>query len=161
MSQTPQVIPATFADKTVLQNLLQFYLYDFSVYTEWDVEADGLFSPYPHFDAYWNEPEQRFPYLIRYADQLVGFVLVRWIEKAQRHYFSIAEFFILQKYRRKGLGQAVAVQVFELHRGPWEVFQMENNLPAQAFWHKTIANFTQGQFQERFEDGKRVQVFET
>jgi hypothetical protein len=38
---------------------------------------------------------------------------------------------------------------------------MENNLPAQAFWHKTIANFTQGQFQERFEDGKRVQVFET
>lgn len=51
---------------------------------------------------------------------------------AVRHY-SIAEFFILKKYRREGIGKAIAAEIFSRHKGPWEVHQIENNTGAQSF----------------------------
>lgn len=47
-----------------------------------------------------------------------------------------------------------------LYKGNWEVFQINKNEPAQAFWRNVIKEFTGGQFTERIEEGKRVtQVF--
>jgi len=146
--------------KAVMQNLMQFYIYDFSEYIKYDVEDNGLFAPYPHLDDYWKETSNKFPYIIKKDDKYVGFVLVRFIETQERMYFSIAEFFILKKYRRIGIGKAIAVMVFDLHKGLWEVFQKESNKPAQIFWKKVIEEYTKGQYRERSEDGKRIQNFE-
>jgi predicted acetyltransferase len=155
-----QLVLAPKSDKVILEQLLQFYQYDFSEYTHSDLEIDGQFKPYPYLDAYWTEPDQRFPYLIKQGEKYAGFVLVRFISAEKREYFSIAEFFILKKFRRSGLGKAVAQEVFDLYHGKWEVYQMENNQAAQAFWHNVIAAYTAGKFQERFEKGRRVQNFE-
>ena len=146
--------------KAVMQNLMQFYIYDFSEYIKYDVEDNGLFAPYPHLDDYWKETSNKFPYIIKKDDKYVGFVLVRFIETQERMYFSIAEFFILKKYRRTGIGKAIAVMVFDLHKGLWEVFQKESNKPAQIFWKKVIEEYTKGHYRERSEDGKRIQNFE-
>jgi len=93
-------------------------------------------------------------------EKYIGFVLVRFIESATRNYFSIAEFFIMKKYRRKGIGQAVAEQIFDLHVGQWEVYQKESNEPAQVFWNRVIDRYKKGQFKERFENGRRIHDFE-
>ena len=74
-------------------------------------------------------------------------------------YFSMAEFFIMQKYRREGIGKEAARQLFTLHKGDWQVHQRENNIPAQEFWRKVINKYTDGQFSERLESGRRVQNF--
>jgi predicted acetyltransferase len=66
----------------------------------------------------------------------------------------------MRKYRRKGIGRSMAEQVFQFHKGQWEIYQKENNKPAQAFWRKIISDYTNGQFKERREDGKRIQEFE-
>ncbi|MEJ7679877.1 MAG: hypothetical protein WKG06_18870 [Segetibacter sp.] len=89
----------------------------------------------------------------------MGFVLVRFIESAERIYFSIAEFFIMKKYRQEGIGKAAAGQIFNMHKGLWEVYQMESNKPAQMFWKKVIDEYTKGQFEERFENGRRNTKF--
>src|SRR5258708_33683791 len=102
----------------------------------------------------------RFPYIIKKDEKYIGFVLVKFIETAERNYFSIGEFFVMRKYRREGIGRSVAAQVFNLHRGQWEVYQKENNIPAQLFWNKVIADYTKGRFNERFVNGKRIQDFE-
>ena len=73
--------------------------------------------------------------------------------------FSIAEFFILKKYRRTGIGKGVAKQIFDLHKGDWEVYQRENNLPARSFWIKVIDEYTQGQFLQALEHGRAIQNF--
>lgn len=146
--------------KAVIQNLMQFYIYDFSEYVKYDVEDNGLFAPYPHLEDYWKETNKKFPYIIKKDDKYVGFVLVRFIESQERMYFSIAEFFILKKYRRTGIGKAIAIKVFDLHKGQWEVFQKESNKPAQIFWKKVIEEYTKGQYKDRSEDGKRIQNFE-
>jgi predicted acetyltransferase len=145
----------------VVQHLMQFYIYDFSEFVSHDVGDDGLFAPYPDLQDYWEGDNGKFPYVIKKDDKYVGFVLVRLIGSKERKYFSIAEFFVLKKYRRAGVGRAIATDLFNLHRGQWEVFQRDSNRPAQLFWNSVISAYTKGQFTERLEDGKRIQNFES
>ena len=154
-----QLIKASADYKHVIANLMQFYMYDFSGYTGSDVKPNGLFSEYPLLDDYWKDENHRFPYIIQKDGQNMGFVLIRFIQTKEKNYFSIAEFFIMQKYRRKGFGRMAAEQVFNLHKGQWEIFQMEANKPAQEFWKKIILEYTRGQCQERTEKGRTIQSF--
>lgn len=155
-----QLLKAMHQHKNVIKNLMQFYMYDFSEFADLDVESDGLFAAYPHIEDYWKD-ENRFPYLIQIDKKHIGFVLVRFIEIEQRTYFSIAEFFIMKKYRRKGIGKAIAIQIFNLHKGNWEVFQKESNKPAQLFWKQVISEYTKVNFTERLDDEKVVQIFKS
>jgi len=144
--------------KDVITNLMQFYIYDFSEYVDCDVEEDGLFKAYPNLEDYWKKGSNKFPYIIKKDEKYIGFVLVKTIESEKSHY-SIAEFFIMKKYRKEGIGKAVAKQVFNLYKGQWEVHQREYNVPAQKFWNKVISEYTNGNFSERFENGRRIQNF--
>jgi predicted acetyltransferase len=140
-----EVSPADLREKAVLRNLLELYLYDFS-------EFDG----YDTLDLYWTEAG-RHPFLIRVDGQLAGFVLVN------RHNYlpnqpdahAIGEFFMMKKYRRRGVGEKVAIQIFQLFPGKWEVAQLAENLPAQRFWRKVIGRFTQDQYEEIFLEDHR------
>ncbi len=153
-----KLIEASRIHKDVIKNLMQFYMYDFSEFVEVDVEADGLFAAYKNLDDYWND-ENRFSYIIQKDEIYIGFVLIRYIEEQQRNHFSIAEFFVMKKYRRRGIGKSIATQIFNSHTGKWEVFQKESNKPAQLFWNKIINDYTKGNFKERLEDGKLIQGF--
>lgn len=161
MQSVCQIIKADEKYRSVIENLMQFYIYDFSKYVDLDVEEDGLYKAYPYLDDYWKDESYRFAYVLKSDENYIGFVLVRLVIAGERKYFSIAEFFIMRKYRRKGIGKAVAGQMFNLHRGQWEVYQMESNKPAVVFWTKVITEYTKGQFKERFENGKRIQTFES
>ena len=153
-----KLIKATNQHEEAIKNLMQFYMYDFSEFVNLDVEANGLFTPDKNLDDYWKD-DNRFPYIIQQDEKYLGFVLVRLIAETQRSYFSIAEFFVMKKYRREGIGKAAAHQIFNLYKGTWEVFQKETNKPAQLFWKRVIDEYTQGKFSERFEDGKIIQDF--
>jgi hypothetical protein len=54
---------AAYPEKSILRNLLQYYLYEFSLSPEIEPDDKGQFQ-YPYLDRYWIEPE-RFPYLVR------------------------------------------------------------------------------------------------
>ena len=55
--------------KIVMQNLMQFYIYDFSEYVGYDVEDNGLFAAYPNLNDYWEEDNKVFPYLLKTNDK--------------------------------------------------------------------------------------------
>lgn len=149
-----KIMKANSKEMDLLQNLLQFYIYDFSEFIDIDVEENGEFSEYP-LSKYFTEPDH-FPYLLSVEGKYAGFVLVRFIQEERKSYFSIAEFFIMKKYRRAGIGTFVAQEIFQLHNGSWEVFQMSKNIPAHVFWRKVINDFTGGNYSERVIEGKRV-----
>jgi predicted acetyltransferase len=65
----------------------------------------------------------------------------------------------MKKYRRAGLGKLVAKDIFKIHKGQWEVYQIDNNEPAQHFWKKAIEEYTGGKFTERIDVGRKTQVF--
>ncbi|RZT21671.1 GNAT family N-acetyltransferase [Fictibacillus sp. BK138] len=156
--QNPVIKKAELKDKETIKNLMQFYFYDFSEFVEAYVGNDGLFDEYKYLNNYWEERE-RFPYLIEKDGKIAGFILVREVQEDGKRHWSIAEFFIMKKFRLSGLGKHAAHQVFEKHKGNWEVFQIESNKPAQAFWRKVISEYTHGEFVERTEEGSLIQEF--
>ena len=139
--------PIRKEQKSVFIQLMELYNYDFSLYSGDDVNEYGYYG-YDHIDDYGNE-EGRFAYFIRVADKLAGLVLVRTACEFNDlpNPRSIAEFFVLQKYRRQGVGKAAAILAFDKHPGDWEVSQFGNNLPAQQFWQAVIAAYTGGNYQ--------------
>jgi predicted acetyltransferase len=153
------VIPET--EKSVLRNLLELYCYDFSEYTGADVNIHGLYQ-YEYLDVYWTE-HGRHPFFIMVDGQFAGFALVRELETGPPTLYSMAEFFVMRKYRRRYAGTKAARQIFDRFQGRWSIAQTEDNLPAQAFWRKVIADYTGGAFEEVEMMGWQgpVQKFET
>jgi predicted acetyltransferase len=148
-----EIHPASLEDKTLLRNLMELYAHDLSEFDQSDVDSHGLFG-YKYIDHYWTEPG-RYPFLVRVDGKLAGFVLVRTLdESGPNPTRSIAEFFILRKYRGKGTGKIVAHRIFSMFPGKWSVAQLDNNQPAQSFWRKVISEYTQGNFQEIWSDNE-------
>lgn len=130
-------------DKPVLRNLVELYMYDFSELSDRDESDHGLFG-YRYLDHYWTEPD-RHPFLIRVEGKLAGFVLVRSRRRDDAGFeSSIAEFFVMRKYRRRGVGRIAARRVFDMFPGRWEVTQLNDNVAARSFWRGVIAGYTGG-----------------
>ena len=125
------IVAAAATDKSVVRNLLELYLHDFSEMTAADVDEHGLFG-YDYLDHYWTEAD-RHPFLIRADGHLAGFALVR---SGAPH--DMAEFFVLRKYRRGGVGLLAARALFAMFPGEWQVREMTANPGATAFWRRAI-----------------------
>jgi predicted acetyltransferase len=82
------------------------------------------------------------------SGKYAGFALVDDSVSLSANEHWMAQFFVLRRYRRQGVGSAAAKRVFDLIRGRWEVGQMRMNLPAQTFWRKTISEYTNADFVE-------------
>lgn len=138
-----EISVAAARDRPVLANLMQLYIHDFSEFwagrTDGEIGEDGRFADYP-LDAYWREADH-VPLLLRKAGSLAGFALLNRAAHAgagvER---NMAEFFVVRKHRRSGVGAAAAQTIFTRYPGVWEVAVARRNLPALAFWRRTIAN---------------------
>lgn len=134
---TVEAVPAS--ERAVLDRLLQLYLHDFSDFAtlgtpHGDVDVDGPFAYRPGLDAYWREPD-RVPLMIRADGRTAGFALVnRWAPLDAPLDHALAEFFVLRKHRRAGVGRRAALAVFRASPGRWQVGIAAYNAPALAFW---------------------------
>ena len=140
-----QLVPE--GDKPVLCQMLELYLHDFSEYDHADLNEHGYYG-YRYLDTYWIEPG-RYPFLIKADGKLAGFVLVNKhsYRTPDEDLHSIAEFFVLRKYRRLGIGKQVAVMIFERFPGKWEVNQHPDNLFSIQFWEDVISSYTNGNYE--------------
>ena len=105
--------------------------------------------------SYWRE-SGRIPLLIQADDHVAGFALVhQWsaLELPPDH--SIAEFFILRKYRRARIGTRAALCIFRRYPGRWEVPVAWYNPPALAFWRRVTEEAAPGEVEELAGNGKR------
>lgn len=131
LASAPTVHRAREEDFDLLARLLQLYLHDFSEHTSWGVDEQGLFH-YAWLDAYRHE-EGRHAYVFRVEGRPAGFALVREAERIQ-----MAEFFVLRRYRRAGVGLAAAQRLLGAHIGPWSITQLATNPEATSFWRRAI-----------------------
>ncbi len=141
-----EIVPAALDDKPILQRMMELYQYDFSEFEHNDLDSHGCYG-YPYLDLYWSEPG-RHPFLIRVDGRLAGFALVNQWARLPKTDWSVAEFFILRKYRRNGVGKAAAFFIFDQFHGRWEVSQFDSNPSSQVFWRRVITEYTGGKFTE-------------
>jgi predicted acetyltransferase len=143
----------------IIANLMQLYKYDFSEFAQigspyGEVGSDGRFV-YDGLDSYWRE-DGRIPLTVQADDRLAGFILVnRWSALSRKLDHSVAEFFVLRKYRLIGVGSRAARVLFERWPGRWEVPVASYNKPALFFWRKAIPASVDGTVEEYAGDGKR------
>ena len=134
---------ATVAQKNIIANMMQLYLYDLSECAQAQLNQEGLFEC-SELDKYWMF-SNHYPYLIYVSKQLAGFALLS--EPSHREY-ELSEFFVIKAFRKKGIGQSAALELFSLFPGDWHVAHDPRNLHAQKFWRRTIRQFTEGAFEE-------------
>ena len=133
------VISARPEQESILANLLELYVHDFSEFHDLDVGADGRFG-YGNLPLYWADPG-RHPFLVRVHGKLAGLVLVKRGSEISGNetVWDMAEFFVLRGYRRRGIGTQIAHEVWRRFPGLWEVRVMQSNAPARDFWAHAIS----------------------
>jgi predicted acetyltransferase len=137
----------TVQQRDLLRNLLDMYLHEMSAFSEIEMSDEGHMD-YPHFSCYWVEPE-RHPFFVRVKGKLAGFVLVRDMESYRgRLIHTVAEYFILNSYRRLGIGEEIARIVFDHFPGQWQIAVQEDNKVARSFWKTVVWRYTGGKMHE-------------
>ncbi|MGX7707661.1 GNAT family N-acetyltransferase [Methylobacterium sp. Gmos1] len=151
------LVRADPAQRPLIAQLLQLYLHDVSQHlpreSPWgEVDESGLFAYPPGLDGYWGEPD-RIPYLIRADGRVAGFVLLNArsaLDLPVDH--AVAEFFVLRKNRRAGIGTRAAHLAIRRHPGRWEAAVSRFNPEALPFWRRTVATLSPSCLEERAGD---------
>ena len=144
-------------DKEKLYRLLQYAMYDGSQYIDNDINMDCIFE-YKWFDNYFTDSD-RNAYFIKKDNSYLGMVMVNENLKFQQNGKSIAEFLIMQKYRRHHIGKKVAYEIFDKFKGNWEVQPMENNPIAYSFWKNVINEYTNGNYKIKNDGTEDIFIF--
>lgn len=147
-----EVVPALRTQHDTLRQLVQLYVYDFSELLGLEVEDDGRFAEQLLGDL-WENP-RRHPFVVRAGGRVAGFALVHRGSRlmGDPEVWDMAEFFVLRRHRRAGVGSEAARRIFAMHRGRWEVRQRSENVAATAFWRRVIGEYSNGTFTEAILD---------
>ncbi len=141
MTENLEIVKATQDQTPILANLLELYAYDFTEYFKFDIGDNGFYG-YEDLPLFWSDPH-RHPYLIYVKNKIAGLVMVQEGSPISddRETWDIAEFFIMKKYKKQGIGTAVAHQIWNSFNGRWQVRVLVENTIATAFWSQAITKF--------------------
>jgi len=97
-----EVYRAGLEDSAIVENLLDFYTYEFSESAQIDIGPDGRFG-YEDLTDYWNL-DGLHPYLMSIGSKLSGLSLVQRgsVITGSKQVWDMEEFFVMRKYRRRG-----------------------------------------------------------
>jgi len=141
------------ADAT-LRNLYEHYVHDMSEWFGLDVRADGSFG----YDTTPIWKGEHAVFFARVGERLAGFGVVgsaeRWLGDATVR--DVKDLFVLRRYRRQGVGDALAGHLWDAFAGPWLVRILAANAPALSFWRKAVGRYTGDRYDEQaVRDGGR------
>ena len=139
----------------LLANLLELYIHDLSAaFPHIELGEYGRYG-YRALPLYWSEPERRFAFLIRCQGRVAGFALATRGSplSTDPDVLDVAEFFVLRRYRRSGVGQRAAALLWQGLPGRWLVRVSEHNSAALPFWRAVTRDFTSGAALESEQSG--------
>ena len=143
-----EIYEAKENDKQIIFNLMQIYFYELSFFedefTNFKLLDTGLYAISKYVELYWKE-ENRHPYILKCDGNLAGFVLKK-VNKQNKN--EIAEFFVLNKYRKLGAGRFMAKEMFKRYKGMWEIRTLLKNKRAQEFWRRIVKDASNGNYEE-------------
>lgn len=127
-----------------IENLMQFYMHDFSEWLPLNLGGHGFFNIQPLHD-YWRNPATR-PYLINVDGELAGFVTVDDNTHLPGAQYNIGYLFVGRRFRGQGVARFVVSTLLSRLPGQWQIFHIDANPPAQRFWAGVIPGLSGGAF---------------
>lgn len=138
--------------------------------SELSVSRSGLFpalgewpSREGEFLVGWFNDPTAHPFVILADGQRAGFALVARPASFPRRTadFRMAEFFVVDHARRRGVGAGAATLLFTRFAGQWEVIEDQYNRPALSFWRRVIGSHSRGRYTETREAGEVCHRFDS
>ncbi len=130
-------------ERAAVEAMLQLYIHDFSELfagtRRGDLGEDGRYVVDIAIRDWWSDTVDHVALLIRVDGRLAGFALLN--RKAHGDHlidWAMAEFFVVRKYRRAGVGRLATREIFARYPGRWEAAVMRLNTGALAFWDAAI-----------------------
>lgn len=80
-----------------------------------------------------------YPYFISVDSELAGFALVRRYPSNPAIY-DMGQFFVLRKFKGKGIGKQALKSVLERFPGRWQIRVMVENTAALGFWAAAVSS---------------------
>jgi len=152
-SQFPVIAPQNLVisqigpeSDTLLRNLFEHYCHDMSEWFEIDTGADGRFAH--NTSSVWTDGHEA--YLARVGDSIAGFALIgngnEWVGEIGIR--DVHEFFVMRRFRRRGVGQSMTTFLWDNRPGEWLVRVLEANAPALVFWRNAVSRYSHGSYRE-------------
>lgn len=127
--------------QNILENLLQLYLHNLSL--DFPIEFDSNVGKYKYDDINkYFESKNNKAFFIYYQNELAGFVLIDLFKELN----VIQELFILNNYKRRGIGKIAINKVFDQFKGNWEIKTVPCSKSAESFWQNVVSEYTKGNF---------------
>jgi predicted acetyltransferase len=130
----------------LLRNLFEHYCHDMSEWFELDTGPDGRYS----YDTASVWAKGYHAYLVKVGGSIAGFALIgsgrEWLGDIGAN--DVHEFFIMRKFRRRGIGRGMATFLWNAHPGDWLVRVLEANAPAITFWRCEVSTYSLGSYRE-------------
>jgi predicted acetyltransferase len=133
------------SEHQLLQQMLELYQHDLSDIWDQDLDASGKFGY--SLERFWEDPNCA-AYIFWTEKHPAGFALVDQEVKIAGGEFWMDQFFVMKKYRNRGVGSVAASMIFNTHVGQWQVGQMTDNFIAQSFWRSVIGQYTLNHYNE-------------
>ncbi len=128
----------------IIMNLFQYYIYDMSEYTGFSPNPNGTYTvdeSVVHLNDYWTKADH-YPFYIKVDDQIAGFSLIRKYPNS-KEYYDMGQFFILRKYKGRGVGRKAFECAIGNFPGKWITRVLPHNRGAYKFWNKVIREFSE------------------
>ena len=84
-----------------------------------------------------------YAYFIKSDNDIIGFIL---LDDNLENNYEISEIFVLNNYKGRKVGEEAVKRVFDLHKGNWTIKAVPLSPVAEAFWKKTVYNYTNGDY---------------
>jgi predicted acetyltransferase len=127
-----------------IENMMQFYMHDFSEWIALSIGDNGFFTITPKAE-YFANPKTK-AYLVTVDGETAGFVTLDNDVNHPDATYNMGYFFIGRRFRGKGIGKEVVAKVLNSSPGVWQIYHITANLGAAAFWKNVIPSLVGEKF---------------
>jgi predicted acetyltransferase len=134
------------SNEKVLKNLLQLYLHNISAYFPMPFNSESGVYDYDDISKYIEKDENSIAYFIKYEENIAGFILLDKIEE----FNIVQEMFVMNNYKRTGIGKNAVKQLFNKYHGNWEIKSLPCSEQAEKFWVSVVKEYTKNNFDVKY-----------
>ena len=127
--------------KDILEKLLQLYLHNISSDFPMDFNSNTGLYEYDDINKYFENENNKAFFILKEND-IAGFILIDILDEKN----IIQEIFVLNNYKRKGIGKIATNMIFDKYKGNWEIKSLPCSKTAENFWINSIKEYTKDNY---------------
>ena len=127
--------------KDILNNLMQLYLHNISLNFPMDFDSNTGMYEYDDIEKYFENDNNKEFFILK-ENEIAGFMLIDLSNEKN----IVQEMFILNNYKRKGVGKTAVSILFDKFKGNWEIKSLLCSENAEKFWISSVKEYTNNQF---------------